>query len=88
MLTFNFSNTSPLYFSGTERRFSTDLTHSQTYVVSFNNANIIVGLVGRVGVEPTTPEGSGVTVRRVCRFATYPCEYGFLSAQETYRRIG
>lgn len=29
-------------------------------------------LVGRVGVEPTTPEGIGFTVRRVCRFATYP----------------
>ena len=29
-------------------------------------------IVGRVSVELTTPEGNGVTVRRVCRFATDP----------------
>ena len=29
-------------------------------------------MVGRVGVEPTTSLESGFTVRRVCRFATYP----------------
>lgn len=30
------------------------------------------GMVGRVGVEPTTSEESRFTVCRVCRFATYP----------------
>ena len=29
-------------------------------------------MVGRVGVEPTTLKKNGFTVRRVCRFATYP----------------
>lgn len=29
-------------------------------------------MVGRVGVEPTTSLESGFTVRRICRFATYP----------------
>ena len=29
-------------------------------------------MVGRVGVEPTTSLESGFTVRRGCRFATYP----------------
>lgn len=29
-------------------------------------------MVGKVGVEPTTPKGNGFTARRVCRFATYP----------------
>ena len=29
-------------------------------------------MVGQVGVEPTTPEGNGFTVHRVCRFATDP----------------
>ena len=29
-------------------------------------------MVGRVGVEPTIPEGAGFTVQCVCRFATYP----------------
>ena len=28
--------------------------------------------MGRVGVEPTTLKKNGFTVRRVCRFATYP----------------
>ena len=37
----------------------------------FDVAPILV-MVGQVGVEPTTPEGSGFTVRRVCRFATDP----------------
>ncbi len=32
--------------------------------------------MGRVGVEPTTPEGNGFTVRRVCRFATCPLVHG------------
>ena len=34
-----------------------------------------------MGVEPTTPEGSGFTVRRVCRFAT--CPYGAQSEIRT-----
>lgn len=29
-------------------------------------------LVDKVGADPTTPEGNGFTVRRICRFATYP----------------
>ena len=29
-------------------------------------------MVGRVGVDPTIPEGVGFTVRCSCRFATYP----------------
>ena len=29
-------------------------------------------LVGDVGADPTVPEDNGFTVRRVCRFATYP----------------
>ena len=36
------------------------------------SAELLAHMVGRVGVEPTIPEGAGFTVRCVCRFATYP----------------
>lgn len=32
----------------------------------------LTALVGRVGVDPTIPEGAGFTVRCSCRFTTYP----------------
>lgn len=33
-------------------------------------------MVGRVGADPTTLLRNGFTVRRVCRFATYPYMVG------------
>ena len=43
-------------------------------------------MVGRVGVEPTTPEEKGFTDPRVCRFATCRYNRGF-SRRRAFPRL-